>query len=30
MNGMVSGNITEAEWVDGIKAASDQMRANLK
>ena len=30
MNGMLSGNITEAEWVDGIKAASDQMRANLK
>ena len=30
VNKLVSGNATEQEWIDGIKAASDQMRANLK
>lgn len=29
VNSLVSGNMTEQEWVDGIKAANDQMRANL-
>lgn len=30
VNSLVEGTITEQEWIDGIKAASDQMRANLK
>ena len=30
VNKLVSGNATEQAWIDGIKAASDQMRANLK
>ncbi|MBS6397419.1 MAG: carbohydrate ABC transporter substrate-binding protein [Clostridiales bacterium] len=30
VNSLVSGDITEQEWIDGIIAASDQMRANLK
>ncbi len=29
VNSLVSGDITEQQWIDGIKAASDQMRANL-
>ena len=29
VNSLVSGSITEQEWIDGVKAASDQMRANL-
>lgn len=29
VNSLVSGTITEQEWIDGIKSASDQMRANL-
>ena len=29
VNSLVSGNMTEQEWIDGIKAANDQMRANL-
>lgn len=29
VNSLVSGTITEEEWIDGIKSASDQMRANL-
>ena len=30
INGLVSGETTQDEWVSGIKEASDQMRANLK
>ena len=30
MNGLVSGTTTMADYINGIKAASDQMRANLK
>lgn len=30
VNQLVSGNLTRDEWVNSIKAASDQMRANLK
>ncbi len=30
VNSLVAGTITEQEWIDGIKSASDQMRANLK
>ncbi|MDO4261312.1 MAG: carbohydrate ABC transporter substrate-binding protein [Eubacteriales bacterium] len=30
VNSLVSGGITEQDWIDGVKAASDQMRANLK
>ena len=30
VNQLVSGNMTRDEWVNGIKEASDQMRANLK
>lgn len=29
VNALVSGSMTKAAWVDGIKTASDQMRANL-
>ena len=29
VNSLVSGTMTREEWVNGIKAASDQMRANL-
>ncbi|MCI8400641.1 MAG: carbohydrate ABC transporter substrate-binding protein [Lachnospiraceae bacterium] len=29
VNSLVAGTMTQQEWVDGIKAASDQMRANL-
>ncbi|NCB63556.1 MAG: carbohydrate ABC transporter substrate-binding protein, partial [Clostridia bacterium] len=29
VNKLVSGNITEDQWIADIKAASDQMRANL-
>ncbi len=29
VNSLVAGTMTEQEWIDGIKAASDQMRANL-
>ena len=29
VNSLVSGSITEQDWIDGIKSASDQMRANL-
>ena len=30
VNQLVSGSLTEADWVSSIKTASDQMRANLK
>ncbi len=30
VNSLVAGTITEQEWIDGIRAASDQMRDNLK
>ena len=30
VNSLVSGSMTEQQWIDGIKSASDQMRANLK
>ena len=29
VNSLVSGNMTQQEWIDGIKSANDQMRANL-
>ena len=29
VNSLVSGSITKDDWINGIKAASDQMRANL-
>ena len=29
VNSLVSGSMTKDEWVSSIKAASDQMRANL-
>lgn len=29
VNSLVAGTMTQEEWVNGIKAASDQMRANL-
>ena len=29
VNSLVSGTMTEDEWIEGIKSASDQMRANL-
>ncbi len=29
VNSLVSGNMTEQEWIDGIKSANDQMRASL-
>ena len=29
VNGLVSGSTTKDQWVNDIKAASDQMRANL-
>lgn len=29
VNSLVSGTMTEQEWIDGVKSASDQMRANL-
>ena len=29
VNSLVSGNMTEQQWIDGIKSASDQMRANI-
>ncbi|MEG1857509.1 MAG: carbohydrate ABC transporter substrate-binding protein, partial [Pseudoflavonifractor sp.] len=30
VNSLVAGTMTEQQWIDGIKTASDQMRANLK
>lgn len=30
VNSLVAGTITEQEWIDGIRAASDKMRDNLK
>lgn len=30
VNQLVSGNLTEEQWIGSIKTASDQMRANLK
>ena len=30
VNSLVSGSMTEQEWIDSIKAASDQMRANIQ
>ena len=30
VNSLVSGDMTEQWWIDGIISASDQMRANLK
>ena len=30
VNSLVSGSLTQDEWVESIKAASDLMRANLK
>jgi N-acetylglucosamine transport system substrate-binding protein len=30
VNSLVSGDMTEEEWIEGIKSASDQMRANLQ
>ena len=30
VNALVSGRITEAQWISNIKAASTQMRAHLK
>ncbi|MGM9538801.1 MAG: carbohydrate ABC transporter substrate-binding protein [Candidatus Onthomonas sp.] len=30
VNSLVSGTMTEQEWIDSVKSASDQMRANLK
>ena len=29
VNSLVSGNITEEEWIEGIKKNNDQMRENL-
>ena len=29
INSLVSGSMTEQQWIDGIKSASDQMRANI-
>ena len=29
VNSLVSGSMTEQQWIDGIKSASDQMRANI-
>ena len=29
VNGLINGSVTQDQWVDGIKAASDQMRENL-
>ena len=29
VNSLVSGSITEQEWIDGVKAPRDQIRANL-
>ena len=29
VNSLVSGSTTEQQWIDGIKSASDQMRANI-
>ncbi len=29
VNGLVNGSVTEQQWIDSVKAASDQMRANL-
>ena len=29
MNGLVNGSVSADQWIDGIKSASDQMRANL-
>ena len=28
-NGLVDGSVTKDQWIDNVKAASDQMRANL-
>jgi N-acetylglucosamine transport system substrate-binding protein len=30
VNSLVSGDMDEQAWIDGIISASDQMRANLK
>ncbi len=30
VNSLVSGEMTEEQWIEGVKSASDQMRANLK
>lgn len=30
VNSIVSGNMTQQQWIDGVKKASDQMRAALK
>ena len=30
VNSLVEGNMTQDEWMESIKAASDLMRANLK
>lgn len=30
IDSLVSGSMTEQQWIDGIKSASDQMRANLQ
>ncbi len=30
VNSLVAGTMTEQQWIDGVKTASDQMRANLK
>ena len=29
VNSLVSGSITEEQWIEGVKSASDQMRANI-
>ena len=29
VNSLVSSSMTEQQWIDGIKSASDQMRANI-
>ena len=29
VNGLVNGSITEEQWIADVKAASDQMRANI-
>lgn len=30
VNSLVTGDKTEQDWIDGVKAASDQLRAALK
>ena len=29
VNGLVNGSVTKDQWISDIKAASDQMRANI-